>query len=188
VQRDEETGDYEREKLSSRLAKLAGGVAVISVGAPTETEMKERKARVEDALHATRAAVEEGIVAGGGVALLRCLPALKRLSLEGDEGHGVAVLARALEEPLRQMATNAGVDGAVVVQGVLELEGDHGYNVATGCYEDLLQAGVIDATKVVRVALENAASVASLMLTTGAMVAAWRPGAAGKGKRRPGSA
>jgi chaperonin GroEL len=170
-QLDDSPGEYEREKLSERLAKMAGGVAVIKVGAATETEMKEKKARVEDALHATRAAVDEGIVPGGGVALLRTLPALGKLEVNGDEQYGVNIIRRAIEEPLRQMATNAGVDGAVVVDGVRKGSGSYGYNVATGQYEDLVAAGVIDPTKVVRVALQNAASVASLMLTTEAMIA-----------------
>jgi chaperonin GroEL len=165
------TSDYDREKLQERLAKLAGGVGVIKVGAATETEMKEKKARVEDALHATRAAVQEGVVPGGGVALLRALPALEALSRSGDEQFGVNVIRRAIEEPLRQMARNAGVEGAVIVNAVRAGTGAFGYNVATGKYEDLILAGVIDPTKVVRVALQNAASVASLMLTTEALIA-----------------
>jgi chaperonin GroEL len=165
------TSDYDREKLQERLAKLAGGVAVIKVGAATETEMKEKKARVEDALHATRAAVQEGIVPGGGVALLRALPSLDELKLTGDEHFGVNVIRRAMEEPLRQMARNAGVEGAVIVNEVRQGTGAFGYNVATAQYEDLVLAGVIDPTKVVRVALQNAASVASLMLTTEALIA-----------------
>jgi chaperonin GroEL len=152
-------------------AKVAGGVAVIKLGAATETEMKEKKARVEDALHATRAAVEEGIVPGGGVALLRTSPALQRLKLHGDQQYGVNIILRALEQPLRQMAQNGGVEGAVVVDKVRAGEGGYGYNVATETYEDLVAAGVIDPTKVVRVALQNAASVASLLLTTEAMIA-----------------
>ena len=171
AQLEETTSDYDREKLQERLAKIVGGVAVINVGAATETEMKERKARVEDALHATRAAVEEGIVPGGGVALLRALPALAKLKLAGDQQYGVNVIRRALEEPLRQMAHNGGVEGAVVVNKVREGKGAYGYNVASGEYEDLVEAGVIDPTKVVRVALQNAASVASLMLTTEALIA-----------------
>jgi chaperonin GroEL len=171
AQLEETTSDYDREKLQERLAKLVGGVAVIKVGAATETEMKEKKARVEDALHATRAAVEEGIVPGGGVALLRTLPALAKLTLGGDQQYGVNIIRRALEEPLRQMARNAGVEGAVVVAKVREGTGGYGYNVATGEYQDLVEAGVIDPTKVVRVALQNAASVASLMLTTEALIA-----------------
>jgi chaperonin GroEL len=170
-QLEDTTSDYDREKLQERLAKLAGGVAVIKVGAATETEMKEKKARVEDALHATRAAVEEGIVPGGGVALLRTLPALSKLELEGDQQYGVNIIRRALEEPLRQLAQNGGVEGAVVVNRVCEGKGAFGYNVASNQYEDLVLAGVIDPTKVVRVALQNAASVASLMLTTEAMIA-----------------
>ena len=170
-QLDETTSDYDREKLQERLAKLAGGVAVIKVGAATETEMKEKKARVEDALHATRAAVEEGIVPGGGVALLRTLPALEKLKVTGDQQYGVNIIRRALEEPLRQIAQNGGDEGAVVVNKVREGKGAYGYNVASREYEDLVEAGVIDPTKVVRVALQNAASVASLMLTTEAMIA-----------------
>jgi chaperonin GroEL len=169
------TADYDREKLEERLAKLVGGVAVIKVGAATETEMKEKKARVEDALHATRAAVEEGIVPGGGVALLRALPALERLERPGDQRYGVAIVRRALEAPLRQMAHNAGVEGAVVVDQVRAGEGAYGYNVASGEYQDLIAAGVIDPTKVVRAALQNAASVASLMLTTEALIATGSP-------------
>ncbi len=171
TQLEETTSDYDREKLQERLAKLAGGVAVIKVGAATEIELKEKKARVEDALHATRAAVEEGIVPGGGVALLRTLPALEKLERPGDEQFGVNIIRRAIEEPLRQMAKNAGVEGAVVVDAVRKGKGAYGYNVATAKYEDLVEAGVIDPTKVVRVALQNAASVASLMLTTEAMIA-----------------
>jgi len=171
TQLEETTSDYDKEKMQERLAKLVGGVAVIKVGAATEVEMKEKKARVEDALHATRAAVEEGIVPGGGVALLRTLPKLQQLELEGDQQFGVKIIRRALEEPLRQMAQNAGVEAAVVVNQVREGKGAYGYNVATLVYEDLVQAGVIDPTKVVRVALQNAASVAALMLTTEAMIA-----------------
>ena len=165
------TSDYDREKLQGRLAKIAGGVAVIKVGAATETEMKEKKARVEDALHATRAAIEEGIVPGGGVALLRTLPELSKLELDGDQQYGVNIIRRALEEPLRQIAGNAGAEGAVVVNRVREGTGAYGYNAASGVYEDLVEAGVVDPTKVVRVALQNAASVASLMLTTEALIA-----------------
>jgi chaperonin GroEL len=168
---EDSTSDYDREKLQERLAKLVGGVALIKVGAATETEMKEKKARVEDALNATRAAVEEGVVAGGGVALLRALPALDQLGLTGDRLYGVNVIRRALEAPLRQMVQNAGGEGGVVVNRVREGTGAFGYNVATGAYEDLIEAGVIDPTKVVRVALQNAASVASLMLTTEALIA-----------------
>ena len=166
------TSEYDKEKLQERLAKIAGGVAVIKVGAATESEMKEKKARVEDALHATRAAVEEGIVPGGGVALLRTLPALQKLELPGDQQYGVNTIRRALEEPLRQIAENAGAEGAVVVNRVREGKEAFGYNAATNKYEDLVVAGVIDPTKVVRVALQNAASVASLMLTTEALIAA----------------
>jgi len=167
---EETTSDYDREKLQERLAKLAGGVAVINVGAATETEMKEKKARVEDALHATRAAVEEGIVAGGGVALLRCLPALEALKLEGDEQIGVDIVKRAVEEPLRALATNAGVEGSIVVQEVRRRKGNDGYNVSTGDYEDLVKAGVVDPKKVTRTALQNAASIAGLLLTTECLI------------------
>jgi chaperonin GroEL len=165
------TSDYEREGLQERLAKVSGGVAVIKLGAATESEMKEKRARVEDALHATQAAMEEGVVPGGGVALLRALPALEALVLPGDQQLGVNILRRALEEPLRQMAQNGGVEGAVVVNRVREGSGAFGYNVATENYEDLVEAGVIDPTKVVRVSLQNAASVASLMLTMEALIA-----------------
>jgi chaperonin GroEL len=170
---DETTSDYDREKLQERLAKLAGGVAVVNVGAATETEMKEKKARVEDALQATRAAVEEGIVPGGGVALIRCIGALDKArgSARGDEKIGVDILRKALEEPLRQIANNAGVEGAIVVQKVSEGTGAFGYNADTDKYEDLIKAGVPDPTKVTRTALENAASIASLLLTTEALVA-----------------
>ena len=171
AQVDETTSDYDKEKLQERLAKLVGGVAVINVGAATETEMKEKKARVEDALYATRAAVEEGIVPGGGVALVRCIKALEELKLEGEEKLGVAVIARAIEEPLRKIAENAGVEGSVVINRVKEGEGAFGYNALTDVYEDLIAAGVMDPKKVVRFALQNAASVASVMLTTEAMIA-----------------
>ncbi|OGP52225.1 MAG: chaperonin GroL [Deltaproteobacteria bacterium RBG_13_43_22] len=171
AQIDETTSDYDREKLQERLAKLIGGVAVINVGAATETEMKEKKARVEDALNATRAAVEEGIVPGGGIALLRCLPALVALKTEGEEALGVNIVRRALEEPVRQIANNAGFEGSVVVEKVKSEKGGFGFNAETGAYEDLMKAGVIDPTKVTRFALQNAASVASLLLTTEAMVA-----------------
>mgnify|MGYP005835126601 CR=1 FL=1 len=164
------TSDYDREKLQERLAKLAGGVAVLKIGAATEVEMKEKKARVEDALHATRAAVEEGIVPGGGVALLRCLPALDNLKLDGEEAVGLNILKRVLEEPIRQIVNNAGAEGSVVVQKVKENEGAYGYNARTEKYEDLVKAGVIDPTKVTRTALENAASVAALLLMTEAVV------------------
>src|SRR6202789_2152444 len=167
---EETTSDYDREKLQERLAKLAGGVAVINVGAATETEMKEKKARVEDALHATRAAVEEGIVPGGGVALLRCLPALDALKLEGDQQIGVDIVKRAIEEPLRALARNGGVEGSIVVQEVKKRKGNDGYNVATGEYEDLVKAGVVDPKKVTRTALQNAASIAGLLLTTECMI------------------
>jgi chaperonin GroEL len=170
TQIDETTSDYDREKLQERLAKLVGGVAVIKVGAATETEMKEKKARVEDAMHATKAAVEEGIVAGGGVALLRCLGAVAAVKAEGDEAVGVGIIRRVLEEPLRQIASNAGHEGAVVVARVRELKGDHGYNAQTDEYENLVEAGVIDPTKVVRSALQNAASIASLLLSTEAVI------------------
>jgi chaperonin GroEL len=169
---EETTSDYDREKLQERLAKLAGGVAIIKVGAATETEMKEKKARVEDALHATRAAVEEGIVPGGGVALLRASNALKTFKLEGDEQIGVAIVKRACEEPLRQIVSNSGTEGAIVVGKVRDnANPNFGYNAATDTYEDLVVAGVIDPTKVTRTALQNAASIASLMLTTEAMIA-----------------
>jgi chaperonin GroEL len=171
AQIDETTSDYDREKLQERLAKLIGGVAVINVGAATETEMKEKKARVEDALNATRAAVEEGIVPGGGIALLRCLPALNALKTEGEETLGVNIIRRALEEPIRQIANNAGFEGSVVVEKVKAEKGAFGFNADTGVYEDLMKAGVMDPTKVTRFALQNAASVASLLLTTEAMVA-----------------
>jgi chaperonin GroEL len=171
AQIEDTTSEYDREKLQERLAKIVGGVAVIKVGAATETEMKEKKARVEDALHATRAAVEEGIVPGGGVALLRTLPALALLKLDGDQAYGVNIIRRAIEEPLRQIAQNGGDEGAIVVNKVREGKGAFGYNVATSTYEDLILAGVIDPTKVVRVALQNAASVASLMLTTEVLIA-----------------
>ncbi|MDO9228093.1 MAG: chaperonin GroEL [Syntrophales bacterium] len=171
AQVDETTSDYDREKLQERLAKLVGGVAVIKVGAATETEMKEKKARVEDALNATRAAVEEGIVPGGGVAYLRTLPALDKMKLEGDEAVGVRIVKKALEEPLRMIANNAGVEGSIVVEKVKDKKGAYGFNAQTDKYEDMIAAGVIDPTKVTRFALQNAASVASLMLTTQCMVA-----------------
>jgi len=171
VQIDETTSDYDREKLQERLAKLVGGVAVINVGAATETEMKERKARVEDALNATRAAVEEGIVAGGGVAYLRCLAALEKMKLGGDRQTGVNIVRRALEEPIRQIANNAGHDGSVVTERVKKESGAFGFDADREQYGDLIKAGIIDPTKVVRLALQNAASVASLMITTQAMVA-----------------
>jgi chaperonin GroEL len=168
---EETTSDYDREKLQERLAKLAGGVAVIHVGAATETEMKEKKARVEDALHATRAAVEEGIVAGGGVALIRTLPAIEALKLSiTDEQIGVDIVRRAIEAPLRELARNAGVEGGLIVQEVKRRKGNEGYNVATGEYEDLVKAGVVDPKKVTRSALQNAASIAGLLLTTEAVI------------------
>jgi len=172
AQVEETTSDYDREKIQERLAKLVGGVAVIKVGAATETELKEKKARVEDAMHATRAAVEEGIVPGGGVALLRCIPALERLKLEEDEATGVNIVKRALEEPLRQIALNAGFEGAIVVGRVRQSKDENfGFNAETGEYGDMLKAGVIDPAKVTRLALQNAASIAALMLTTEALIA-----------------
>jgi chaperonin GroEL len=169
---DKTTSDYDREKLQERLAKLVGGVAIIKVGAATETEMKEKKARVEDAMHATRAAVEEGIVPGGGVALIRCVTALDKLKVEGDEQIGVNIVKRALQEPLRWIAENAGEEGAIVLGKVNESKDNNfGYNALTGEYEDLVKAGVLDPTKVVRTALTNAGSIAALMLTTEALVA-----------------
>jgi chaperonin GroEL len=171
AQIEETTSDYDREKLQERLAKLIGGVAVINVGAATETEMKEKKARVEDALNATRAAVEEGIVPGGGVALLRCLSALEKVELEGDMLVGANIVKRALEEPIRQIANNAGFEGSVVVEHVKADKQTNGFNAETGQYEDLMKSGVIDPTKVCRFALQNAASVAGLLLTTEAMIA-----------------
>jgi len=167
---EETSSDYDREKLQERLAKLAGGVAVINVGAATEPEMKEKKARVEDALHATRAAVEEGIVPGGGVALLRAAKAIDAMTLKDEEAIGAQIVRRAIEEPLRQLCANAGVEGSLVVQKVIASEGAFGYNVATGEFEDLLKAGVVDPTKVTRTALQNAASVAALLLTTEAII------------------
>ncbi len=173
TQIEDTTSDYDREKLQERLAKLVGGVAVIKVGAATETEMKEKKARVEDAMHATRAAVEEGIVPGGGVALVRAEKAVAALALEsGDEKIGVEVVRRALEEPLRQIAQNAGLEGAIVVGKVREhKDASFGFNAQTEVYEDLVKAGVIDPAKVTRFALQNAGSIAGLMLTTEALVA-----------------
>ena len=171
AQIEETTSDYDREKLQERLAKLIGGVAVISVGAATETEMKEKKDRVEDALNATRAAVEEGIVAGGGVAYMRALKVLEKAQFPGEEQLGANLIKRALEEPTRQIANNAGFEGSVVVQHVMEGEGSFGFNAETGTYEDLMKAGIVDPTKVTRFALQNAASVAGLLMTTEAMVA-----------------
>jgi chaperonin GroEL len=170
AQVEETTSDYDREKLQERLAKLVGGVAVIKVGAATETEMKEKKARVEDAMHATKAAVEEGIVAGGGVALVRAGKALEGLKLEGDQRVGANLIKRAIEEPMRHIATNAGAEGSIVVAKVKDMKQDEGFNAATEVYEDLVKAGVIDPAKVVRNALQNAASIASLLLTTEALV------------------
>src|SRR5579862_9010722 len=171
AQIEENTSDYDREKLQERLAKLAGGVAIIKVGAATETEMKEKKARVEDALHATRAAVEEGIVPGGGIALLRAAVALGSVKREGDEQTGVKIIKRACEEPIRQITGNAGYEGAILIEKVLaNKDQNHGFNAATGQYEDLVKSGVIDPTKVTRSALQNAASISALMLTTEAMI------------------
>jgi len=168
---EETTSEYDREKLQERLAKLVGGVAVIKVGAATEAEMKEKKARVEDALHATRAAVEEGIVPGGGVAYLRTLPALAKLILEGDENVGLNIVKKAIEEPMKMIAANAGLEGTIVVEKVKEKKGAFGFNARTDVYEDMIAAGVIDPTKVTRFALQNAASVSSLLLTTQCMIA-----------------
>jgi chaperonin GroEL len=168
---EETKSDYDREKLQERLAKIVGGVAVIKVGAATEIEMKEKKARVEDALHATRAAVEEGIVPGGGVAYLRCLGVLQDAKLAGEEQQGSDIVRRALEEPLRQIASNAGFEGSVVLEKVKAGKGPYGFDAENAQYGDMLKAGIIDPTKVARFALQNAASVASLMLTTEAMVA-----------------
>src|SRR5258706_2483221 len=170
VQVEDTSSDYDREKLQERLAKLVGGVAIIKVGAATETEMKEKKARVEDAMHATKAAVEEGIVPGGGVALLRGQDALKNLKLEGDQKVGVDIIRRAIEEPMRHIATNAGHEGSIVVSKVRDMKQDEGFNAASETYEDLVKAGVIDPAKVVRNALQNASSIASLLLTTEALV------------------
>ncbi len=170
TQIEETTSDYDREKLQERLAKMVGGVALIKVGAATETELKEKKARVEDAMHATKAAVEEGIVPGGGVALLRCQKVIDNLKLEGDLEIGASIVRRALEEPLRQIASNAGQEGSIVVEKVKEMESDMGYNALTEKYEDLVKAGVLDPTKVVRSALQNASSIAGLMLTTEGLV------------------
>ncbi len=185
AQIEETTSDYDREKLQERLAKLVGGVAVIKVGAATETEMKEKKARVEDALHATRAAVEEGIVPGGGVAYLRTLPMLAKLALEGDEQIGVNIVKKAIEEPIKMIACNAGMEGSIVVEKVKEKKGAYGFNARTDVYEDLIGAGVIDPTKVTRFALQNAASVAALLLTTQCMVAD-KPEEKGAGGGMPG--
>jgi chaperonin GroEL len=167
---EETTSDYDREKLQERLAKLAGGVAVIRVGAATESEMKELKARVEDAHHATRAAIEEGIVPGGGIALLRCQAAVDKLKLGGDEKTGAQIIRAALEEPVRMIARNAGVEGAVAVSRILQEKGSFGYNAETGEYGDLVEQGIVDPTKVVRVALQNAGSLAGVLLTTEVVV------------------
>ena len=167
---EDTTSDYDREKLQERLAKLAGGVAVINVGAATETEMKEKKARVEDALHATRAAVEEGIVAGGGTALIRAQAAIGDLGLTGDEATGAGIVARAVESPLRQLVANAGREAALIVEQVKKGKGGEGYNVATDKFEDLIASGVVDPTKVTRTALQNAASISGLLLTTEALI------------------
>lgn len=171
VQIEESTSDYDREKLQERLAKIIGGVAIINIGAATEIEMKEKKARVEDALNATRAAVEEGIVPGGGVALVRCIGALENLNVQGEEKNGIAILKKALTEPLRQIAENAGHEGSVVLNAVQKGKNDYGFNAQSEIYENLLAAGVIDPTKVVRFALQNAASIAGLMLTTETVIA-----------------
>src|SRR5258706_5515161 len=170
TQVEETTSDYDREKLQERLAKLVGGVALIKVGAATETDMKEEQARGEDAMHATKAAVEEGIVPGGGVALLRCTKAVEAVKAEGDEAVGVTIIRRALEEPLRQIAGNAGYEGPVVVAKVRDMKAEEGFNALNEKYENLVEAGVIDPTKVVRYALQNAASIASLLLTTEAVI------------------
>ena len=167
---EKSTSDYDKEKLQERLAKLQGGVAVVKVGATTETELKEKKYRVDDALHATRAAVEEGIVPGGGVALIRCLPALAALKLTGDEAAGLAIVRRALEEPLRQIVRNAGLEGSVIVDEVKASGGDRGFDAKEGKTVSMYEAGIIDPTKVVRCALQNAASIAGLMLTTETLV------------------
>jgi len=171
TQIEETTSDYDGEKLQERLAKLAGGVAVINVGAATETEMKEKKARVEDALHAARAAVEEGVVPGGGVTFIRAIHVVDAIKAEGDEATGVAIIRRSLEEPLRQISANAGLEGAIVVQKVAAAKGANGYNALTDVYEDLVKAGITDPAKVSRTAIENGASIASLLLTTEALIA-----------------
>ena len=171
TQIEETTSDYDREKLQERLAKMVGGVALIKVGAATETELKEKKARVEDAMHATKAAVEEGIVPGGGVALLRAQKALEKVQLEGDMQIGVNIVRRAIEEPLRQIAANAGFEGSVVVEKVKEMKQDFGFNALSEKYEDMIKTGILDPTKVVRIALQNATSIAGLLLTTEGMIA-----------------
>jgi chaperonin GroEL len=186
LQIEETTSDYDREKLQERLAKLAGGVAVLSVGAATETEMKEKKARVEDALHATRAAVEEGIVPGGGVAFLRSHPALDKAKFDGDEDIGRTIVMKAMESPIRQIAENAGREGSIVVQEVKSKKGGYGYNAETDQFENLVEAGVIDPTKVTRIALQNAASIAGLLLTTEALVAEIKEEKKPKGGGPPG--
>jgi chaperonin GroEL len=170
TQIEDTTSDYDKEKLQERLAKLVGGVALIKVGAATETELKEKKARVEDAMHATKAAVEEGIVPGGGVALLRCQHVCDRLKLEGDMQIGANIIKRALEEPLRQIANNAGQEGSIVVEKIKEMKQDMGFNALTEKYEDMIKAGILDPTKVVRIALQNATSIAGLLLTTEGLV------------------
>jgi chaperonin GroEL len=170
AQIEETTSDYDREKLQERLAKMVGGVALIKVGAATETELKEKKARVEDAMHATKAAVEEGIVPGGGVALLRAQKGLDKLKLEGDLQLGVGIVKRALEEPLRQIADNAGFEGSVVVEKVKEMDQDTGFNALNEQYEDMINSGILDPTKVVRIALQNASSIAGLLLTTEGLI------------------
>ena len=167
---EDTTSVYDREKLQERLAKLVGGVAVIKVGAATELEMKEKKARVEDALNSTKAAVEEGIVPGGGVVLLRCIPALENVKAEGEEAFGVKIVKRALEEPARQIANNAGYEGSVVVEHLRGESGSFGFNAETEAYEDLMKAGIVDPTKVTRLSLQNAASIAGLLLTTNCVV------------------
>jgi chaperonin GroEL len=171
AQIEETTSDYDREKLQERLAKMVGGVALIKVGAATETELKEKKARVEDAMHATKASVEEGIVPGGGVALLRAQKALDALKVEGDQQIGINIVRRSLEEPMRQIAANAGLEGSVIVEKVKEMKQDMGFNALTEKYEDLVKAGILDPTKVVRIALQNAASIAGLLLTTEGLIA-----------------
>jgi chaperonin GroEL len=171
AQIEDTTSDYDREKLQERLAKMVGGVALIKVGAATETELKEKKARVEDAMHATKAAVEEGIVPGGGVALLRAQKMLEKLQLEGDLQIGVNIVRRAIEEPLRQIAANAGFEGSVVVEKVKEMKQDVGFNALSEKYEDMIKAGILDPTKVVRIALQNATSIAGLLLTTEGLIA-----------------
>ena len=170
TQIEETTSDYDREKLQERLAKMVGGVALIKVGAATETELKEKKARVEDAMHATKAAVEEGIVPGGGVALLRCQKVLEQLKFEDDMQIGVNIIKRALEEPLRQIANNAGHEGSITVEKAKEMEQNVGFNALTEKFEDLVKSGVLDPTKVVRIALQNSASIAGLLLTTEGLV------------------